>query len=196
MVYLANVVRLLFSIYIILIFVRIILSWLKPDVFNPIIRFIYTLTDPYLKLFARIRFLRFGYLDLSPLLAFYVLYLLQELVYKTLLAGYFSFELLATLVVVLLFRFIFFIIFIFIVAVGLRFVFELVGLRTHNVLVSFVYSLSETAVRPLRNFFKLRSGSGFDFYVLAALVLLILLRFLILPRVLSLILMAMSYPAG
>jgi YggT family protein len=196
MVYLANVVRLIFSIYLILLFVRIILSWLKPDVFNPIIRFIYTLTDPYLKIFARIRFLRFGYLDLSPLLAFYVLYLLQELVYKTLLAGYFSPELLATLVVVLLFRFAFFIIFIFIVVVGLRFVFELVGLRTNNVLVAFVYSLSETAVRPLRNFFKLRSGSGFDVYVLIALVLLILLRFLILPRVLSLILMAMSYPAG
>jgi len=191
MILLANTVRLLFSIYIILIFVRIIISWLRPNVFNPVIRFIYTLTDPYLKLFARIRFLRFGYLDLSPLLAFYVLYLLQELLYRTLLVGYVSLEDVAQLIIILIFRFVYFIIFIFIVVVGLRFIFEIAGLRMNNVFISFVYSLSETAVKPLRNFFKLRSSSGFDFHVLISLAFLILLRFLLLPRLLSLILMVM-----
>ena len=191
MIYLANIVRLIFSIYIILIFVRIIISWLRPNVFNPIIRFIYQLTDPYLKIFARIRFLRFGYLDLSPIVAFYVLYLLQELLYKTLLSGYFSFELLVGLIIVLLFRFVYFIIFIFLVVVGLRLIFEIAGLRTNNVFVSFVYSLSETVVRPLRNFFRLKAGSGFDFHVLLALAFLILLRFLLLPKLLQLILMVM-----
>jgi YggT family protein len=191
MILLANTVRLLFSIYIILIFVRIIISWLRPNVFNPVIRLIYTLTDPYLKLFARIRFLRFGYLDLSPLLAFYVLYLLQELLYRTLLVGYVSLEDVAQLIIILIFRFVYFIIFIFIVVVGLRFIFEIAGLRMNNVFISFVYSLSETAVKPLRNFFKLRSSSGFDFHVLISLAFLILLRFLLLPRLLSLILMVM-----
>jgi len=190
MIYLANIVRLIFSIYIILIFVRIIISWLRPNMFNPIVRFIYLLTDPYLKLFARIRFLRIGYLDLTPLLAFYVLYLLQELIYKTLLSGYFSGELLISLIIVLLFRFTYFIIFIFIVAVGLRFIFEIIGLHMNNIFVSFVYSLSETAIRPLRNFFKLRGSTGFDFHILLTLALLILLRFLVLPKILELILMA------
>ena len=82
MVYLANGVRLVFSIYIILIFIRILFAWLRPNMFNPIVRFVYRLTDPYLKLFAGLRFMRIGSLDFSPIFAFYVLYLLQELCYN------------------------------------------------------------------------------------------------------------------
>jgi uncharacterized protein YggT (Ycf19 family) len=113
------------------------------------------------------------------------------LLYKTLLSGYFSFELLIQLIIVLLFRFIYFIIFIFLVVVGLRLIFEITGLRMNNVFVSFVYSFSDTVVRPLRNFFRLKAGSGFDFHVLIALAFLILLRFLVLPKLLQLILMVM-----
>jgi YggT family protein len=189
-IYLARIIRYIFAIYITLIFVRIIISWLRPNMFNPIVRFIYLLTDPYLKLFARIRFLRIGYLDLTPLLALYVLYLLQELIYKTILTGDFSVELLISQIIGLPFRFTYFIIIIFIVAVGLRFIFEIIGFHMNNIFVSFVYALSETAIRPLRNFFKLRGSTGFDFHILLTLALLILLRFLVLPKILELILMA------
>ncbi len=189
MVYLANIVRLLFSIYIILIFVRIILAWLRPNMFNPIVRFVYALTDPYLKLFAGIKFLRIGSMDFSPILAFYLLYLLQELCYKVILTGHFSLELLVSLIIVLLFRFVYFILFIFIVAVGLRFILDIIGLRMDNVFISIVYSLSEPAVRPLRSLLRLGSISGFDFHVLISLALLILLRFFILPKLLGYVMM-------
>jgi YggT family protein len=159
--------------------------------FNPIVRFVYLLTDPYLRLFAGLKFLRIGNIDFSPILAFYLLYLLQELSYEILLTGYFSLDRLLSLVIVLLFRFVYFILFIFIVAVGLRFIFEIIGFRANNVFVSIVYSLSEPAVRPLRNTFRMRSG-GFDVHVLISLAMLILLRFLILPRLLGLITMALA----
>jgi len=189
MVYVANIVRLLFSIYIMLIFVRVIFSWLRPNVFNPIVRFVYSITDPYLKLFAGIKFLRIGYIDFSPLLAFYLLYLLQELAYRVLLTGYFSIELLLSLVIVLLFRLVYFFLFIFIISVGLRFIIEIIGKRRNSMFLSVVYSMSEPAVRPIRNLLKIDYKSGFDVSTLASLAILVLLRYLILPRILGFIMM-------
>ncbi len=187
MVYVANLVRLFFSIYILLIFVRVILAWLRPNMFNPIVRFVYASTDPYLKLFAGLRFLRIGSMDFSPIIAFYFLYLMQELSYKVLLTGYFSLELLLSLVIVLLFRFIYFILFIFLITVGLRLIFELIGRRINNTFVTIVYSLSEPVVRPIRNLFNLNRDLVFDIPSLISLAILILLRFLLLPRLLKLI---------
>jgi YggT family protein len=184
MIHIANLVRLLFSIYIILIFVRVIFAWLRPNMFNPIVRFVYTLTNPYLRLFAGMRFLRIGAFDLTPILAFYLLYLLMELSYKVLLTGYFSWMLLLSLVIVLLFRFVYFIIFVFIVAVGLRFVFELLGRRADNVFASIVYSMSEPVVKPFRSLLFRSGSSGFDVSIIISLGSLVLARFLVLPRIL------------
>jgi YggT family protein len=187
MVYLAHIVRLIFAVYILLIFVRVLFAWLRPNMFNPIVKFVYSCTDPYLKLFAGIRFLKIGYLDLSPILALYLLYLLQELSYKVLLTGYFSIEILASMVIILLFRFVYFILFIFIIAVGMRLIFEIIGMRMNNVLVSIVYSISEPVIKPLRDWLKIRVSDRFDVHVLISLVVLILLRYFILPRLLRLI---------
>ena len=109
MVYLANGVRLVFSIYIILIFIRILFAWLRPNMFNPIVRFVYRLTDPYLKLFAGLRFMRIGSLDFSPIFAFYVLYLLQELCYNLILRGHITLEFFFVLAISYFFRFVYFI---------------------------------------------------------------------------------------
>ena len=189
MIYLANVVRLIFSIYIILIFVRMLFAWLRPNMFNPLVRFVYLLTDPYLKLFANIRFLRVGSLDLSFLLAFYLLYLFQELSYNLILRGQITPELLLSLILVLAFRFVYFILFIFMVATGMRLIFDLVGLRIRSVLVAAVYSLAEPVVRPVRNAFRISQLGRFDFSVALTLVIIILLRFFVLPQVLRLLLM-------
>jgi YggT family protein len=192
MVYLANIVRLIFSIYIILIFIRILFVWLRPNMFNPIVRFVYRLTDPYLKLFAGLRFLRIGALDFSPILAFYVLYLAQELCYNVILRGHITPEFLASLTITLCFRFVYFILFIFIVALALRFIFGLVRMGGSNVLATAVYSISEPAVRPFRNLLRIRHEGGVDVAALLALIIFVLARFLILPRLLKLIIALIS----
>jgi len=185
MIYLAKIVRLIFSVYIILIFVRVLFAWARPNMFNPLVRFVYAVTGPYLRLFAGLRFLRVGAFDLSPLLAFYFLYLLMEMSYKVLLTGYFSWLLLLSLAVALLFRFVYFVLFVFIVATGLRFVFEIAGRRVNSVLVSIVYSLSEPVVRPFRNILARSGGAfGFDVAVVLSLASLVLARYLLLPRLL------------
>ena len=187
MVYLANAVRLIFSIYIILIFIRILFAWLRPNMFNPIVRFVYKLTDPYLKLFAGIRFLRIGSLDLSFIFAFYVLYLLQELLYNLILRGHITLEFVVLLAISYFFRFVYFILFIFLITVALRFIFGFIRMRGNNVVVTAIYSISEPAVRPFRNLLKVQKQKSFDIAALLSLIVIILARFIILPKLFDLI---------
>jgi YggT family protein len=83
----AEYVNALFLVYIILIFVRILLSWVPRMPYNPTLRtvvdFIHQVTDPYLNLFRR--FLPpvggGGFaLDLSPIIAVFVLLIAQWLI--------------------------------------------------------------------------------------------------------------------
>jgi YggT family protein len=83
----AEYVNALFLVYIILIFVRILLSWIPRMPYNPTLRtvvdFIHQVTDPYLNLFRR--FLPpvggGGFaLDLSPIIAVFVLLIAQWLI--------------------------------------------------------------------------------------------------------------------
>jgi YggT family protein len=83
---LANYVNALFIVYIVLIFINILISWLPRVPYNRplrvVIDFVNETTNPYLNLFRR--FLPpigaggFG-LDLSPMLGIIVLFLLQAL---------------------------------------------------------------------------------------------------------------------
>jgi YggT family protein len=83
----ADYVAALFLVYLILIFIRVLLTWIPRLPYNPYLRavvgFIEEITDPYLNLFRR--FLppigRGGFaLDLSPILAIILLLILQSVV--------------------------------------------------------------------------------------------------------------------
>jgi YggT family protein len=67
----------LINIYQIVVIIRIILSWVNPDPYNPLVRFICSITDPFLDFFRRILPIRIGFMDLSPLIAFGALYVLE-----------------------------------------------------------------------------------------------------------------------
>ena len=83
----AGYVDALFLVYIILIFVRILLSWIPRIPYNPtlsaIINFIHEVTDPYLNVFRRILPPVGGggfALDLSPIIAIFVLFIVRAIV--------------------------------------------------------------------------------------------------------------------
>ena len=83
----ASYVDALFLVYIILIFVRILLSWIPRIPYNPtlsaVINFIHEVTDPYLNLFRRILPPIGGggfALDLSPIIAIFVLFIVRAIV--------------------------------------------------------------------------------------------------------------------
>jgi YggT family protein len=83
----ADYVNALFLVYTILIFARILLSWIPRIPYNPIlssvIGFIQEVTDPYLRLFRRIIPPLGGRgfaLDLSPIIAIIVLIIAQSII--------------------------------------------------------------------------------------------------------------------
>lgn len=81
-----TIVNVAFQVYTWLIFIRIILSWVRVNPYQPVIRFIYETTEPVLGLFRRI-IPPVGMIDFSPIAAFFALELLRVLVIRLLQAA-------------------------------------------------------------------------------------------------------------
>ena len=73
----AYIINLLFTSYTVLLFLRIISSWMPMWQSHKFVRFVAFYTDPYLNLFRRLLPPLGGVLDLSPILAFLTLRLLE-----------------------------------------------------------------------------------------------------------------------
>jgi YggT family protein len=80
----ADYVGALFLVYLVLIFIRVLLSWVPRMPYNPHLRavvgFVEETTNPYLNLFRRFIPPIGGRLDVSPILAIFVLLIAQTLV--------------------------------------------------------------------------------------------------------------------
>lgn len=83
----ANYVDALFLVYMIIIFVRILLSWIPRIPYNPVlsavVNFVHEVTNPYLNLFRRVLPPVGGggfALDLSPIIAIIVLIIVRAVV--------------------------------------------------------------------------------------------------------------------
>jgi len=75
---LANLVNLVIVAYIWIIIARAIISWVSPDPYNPIVRFLYRVTEPVLRpVRERLPTSQVG-LDFSPMIVILVLYFLKE----------------------------------------------------------------------------------------------------------------------
>lgn len=81
---LAQLLEVVFTLLSWLIIVRALISWVSPDPFNPIVQFLYRATDPIL---APIRkFLpALGPLDISPIVAFFILLFLKSFLVSTIM---------------------------------------------------------------------------------------------------------------
>ncbi len=80
----ANLVNLVLWAYIWIIIARAILSWVNPDPFNPIVRFLYRSTEPVLRAVRlRLPTAQMG-LDLSPMIVILVLYVLESFLVSSL----------------------------------------------------------------------------------------------------------------
>jgi YggT family protein len=84
----------LFTVYLVLIFIRILLTWVPRMPYNPYLRaavsFVERTTDPYLNIFrAILRPVGFGgmALDFSPIVAIVVLYVVRGLVLSAIGGG-------------------------------------------------------------------------------------------------------------
>lgn len=81
---LANIVNLLLQAYFWIIIARAVLSWVNPDPLNPIVRFLYRVTEPVLRpIRRRLPTMQMG-LDLSPMLVILAIYFLQSFLVESL----------------------------------------------------------------------------------------------------------------
>ena len=74
-----QVVGLLFQLYIFIVVARVLISWVGPDPYNPIVRFLCQATDPLLDRLRRFVPLQFGAIDLTPVALLLALYVVKDL---------------------------------------------------------------------------------------------------------------------
>ncbi|QNB45157.1 YggT family protein [Thermanaerosceptrum fracticalcis] len=79
MTWLIPYVRIAFEVLDWLIIIRVLLSWVRHDPYNPIFRFIYEITEPVLAPFRRLMGGRMV-VDFSPIVAIFVIQLVEMLV--------------------------------------------------------------------------------------------------------------------
>ena len=80
---LATVLNIALTLYMWIIIARAVLSWVSPDPYNPIVRFIHNLTEPVLyRVRAKIP-VAFGGIDFSPILVILLIYFLQIFVVQS-----------------------------------------------------------------------------------------------------------------
>jgi YggT family protein len=87
---LGKILDVLLSAYMWIIIISALISWVNPDPYNPIVRFLYAVTEPVLRRVRRIIGFRTGVIDLSPMIVilaimfvkFFLIQSLIELAYK------------------------------------------------------------------------------------------------------------------
>jgi len=81
----ANILNLALSFYMIVIIARAVISWVNPDPYNAIVRFLYKVTEPVLYRVRRMIPISFGGLDFSPIIVILAIYFAQHFVVRSLL---------------------------------------------------------------------------------------------------------------
>lgn len=80
----AKVLDTALSIYMWLIIIRALISWVNPDPYNPIVRFLVSVTEPVLYPIRK-RIPLFGGIDFSPLIAIFAIVFLQTFLVQSLI---------------------------------------------------------------------------------------------------------------
>lgn len=81
---LAQLLSALFTIYTWILIIRVLISWVSPDPFNPVVQFLIKASDPVLEPLRRV-IPSIGPLDISPVVAILVLQAFQHFVIRTLM---------------------------------------------------------------------------------------------------------------
>lgn len=81
----AKIVEIALSVYLWIIIVRAVLSWVNPDPYNPIVRIIHQLTEPLMGRVRRWIPIRGMGIDFSPMIILLVIVFLQSFLVPTLI---------------------------------------------------------------------------------------------------------------
>ena len=80
----AKILDIALTLYMFIIIGRAVISWVNPDPYNSIVRFLYATTEPVLYRIRRILPLSFGGFDFSPIILILAIYFFQQFVVDSL----------------------------------------------------------------------------------------------------------------
>jgi YggT family protein len=80
---LAEVIDIVLISYMIIIIARAVISWVNPDPYNPIVIFLFRVTEPVLRPVRRLPLLRGLSIDLSPFIIILIIIFLQLFLVQT-----------------------------------------------------------------------------------------------------------------
>ena len=82
---LARILSIALNLYMWIIIIRAVATWFSPDPHNPIYQFLIRITEPVLGYIRKIIPFRFGMVDISPIIAIFVIIFLQTFLVQSLL---------------------------------------------------------------------------------------------------------------
>ncbi len=82
---LARILSIALNLYMWIIIIRAVATWFSPDPYNPIYQFLIRITEPVLGYIRKIIPFRFGMVDISPIIAIFVIIFLQTFLVQSLL---------------------------------------------------------------------------------------------------------------
>jgi YggT family protein len=82
----AKIADVLLSLYLWVVIIRALLSWVNPDPYNPIVRFLYQITEPAFALVRRwLPWTAMGGIDFAPMIIMLGIFFIQSFVVQTLI---------------------------------------------------------------------------------------------------------------
>ncbi|OFZ65621.1 MAG: hypothetical protein A2W77_01985 [Nitrospinae bacterium RIFCSPLOWO2_12_39_16] len=81
----ARVLDIILNIYMWIIIIRALISWVNPDPYNPIVQFLYRVTEPVLSPIRRLIPAYATGIDFSPIIVFLIIMFLQSFLVSTLM---------------------------------------------------------------------------------------------------------------
>ncbi|MBA3060783.1 MAG: YggT family protein [Nitrospirota bacterium] len=81
----ANILDIVLKVYMWVVIIAAVISWVSPDPYNPIVRFLYVVTEPAFRPIRRLIGYRLGPIDISPLIVILVIIFTQLFLIKSLI---------------------------------------------------------------------------------------------------------------
>jgi YggT family protein len=82
---LGKILDILLSAYMWIIIISALISWVNPDPYNPIVRFLYTVTEPVLRRIRKVIGFRTGFIDLSPMIVILAILFIKSFLIQSLI---------------------------------------------------------------------------------------------------------------
>jgi len=81
----AQTVDIILSVYVWVVIIAALLSWVSPDPYNPIVRFLYSVTEPVFRPIRRRIGFRLGPIDISPMIVILAIMFIRKFLISSLI---------------------------------------------------------------------------------------------------------------